>query len=110
MPRVPTFTEPDHRPPRERSLASERNIAAPVIGAVAGLAIGVVLDVVFVWFGSGSSPLTVLVVPIAATVLGLTMGMLLSVPERGFDAPEPDRRFRRQRRPSTTRFEPAERR
>jgi hypothetical protein len=111
MPRHPILIEYDHRPKRAASTGSERDITPAAIGAVAGLVVGVMLDLAFGWFGSGSSPLTVLLVPIAATVIGLTMGMLLSVPERGLDAPAPDRRpFPRHRRAPTSRFRPAERR
>jgi hypothetical protein len=105
MPRHPILIEYDHRPKRAPSTEGERDTTPAAIGAVAGLVVGVMLDLAFGWFGSGSSPLTVLLVPIAATVIGLTMGLLLSVPERGLDAPAPDRPFPRRRRASTTRFE-----
>jgi hypothetical protein len=110
MPRDPIFIEYDHRPKRAPSTGSERDITPAAVGAVAGLVVGAMLDLAFGWFGSGSSPLTVLLVPIAATVVGLTMGMLLSVPERGLDAPSPDRPLPRHRRAPTNRFRPAERR
>ena len=108
MSRDPRFIELDHHP---HPVESERVTAEPVIGVLAGLVIGIILDLMFARFGARSNPLSVLVVPVAAAVIGLTMGMLLSVAERShLDAPVRDRRLVRSGRASTTeRFDPAHR-
>src|SRR2546425_11449738 len=111
MPRDPRFIELDHHPRQGRPKAP-RVPARPVIGVLAGLAIGIILDLMFYRLGVRSNPPSVLAVPIAAAVIGLTMGMLLSVAGRSrLDAPVRDRRFVRSGRASTTkRFDPAHRR
>jgi hypothetical protein len=112
MSRDPRFTVLNDDPQQGPPIEGERVIAAPVIGVVAGLVIGVALDLVFAWFGGRSSPLSVAAMPIAAAVIGLTMGMLLSAAGRSrLDATVRDRPAVRSRRPSTTEhFHAAQRR
>jgi hypothetical protein len=94
-------------PPAE----TERVLTGPAFGAAIGLAIGIALDLLFDRFGGHSNPLAALAVPVAATVIGLTIGMLLSVAGRShLDAPVRDRRFLGRRRASTTEYvDPAKR-
>ena len=100
--------DPRQGPPAE----AERVLSEPAIGAIAGLVIGILVDLVFDRFGGGSNALSVLAVHAAAVVIGLVMGMLLSVAGRSrLDAPVRERRLLRQNRAGTTeRPEPIERR
>jgi hypothetical protein len=111
MSRDPRFIELDHHPQQGSPIERERVMTGPVIGVLAGLVIGIILDLMFDQFGARSNPLSVLAVPIAAAVIGLTMGMLLSVAAGSrLDAQVRDRRCVRPRRASTTeRFDPAHR-
>jgi hypothetical protein len=105
MSRDPRFIELDDHPQEGPPAETERVLTGPAVGAAIGLAIGIALDLAFDRFGNRSNPLAVLAVPIAATVIGLTMGMLLSVAGRSrLDAPVRDRRFLRRRRASTTEY------
>jgi len=84
----------DDHPRQSRRADRERVATEPVLGVLAGLAIGIVLDLMFDLLGARSNPLSVLAVPIAAAAIGLTMGMLLSAAERNsLDAPQRSRRI-----------------
>ena len=105
MSRDQRFNELDHHPPRRAPAEREPAIGRAAIGVAAGLVIGVMLDLLFYRLGARSNPLSVLAVPIAAAVIGLTMAMLLSATERNrLDAPV------RGRASTTERLRPAHRR
>jgi hypothetical protein len=110
MTRDPRFIELDDHPQQAPPTERERVITGPAIGVLAGLVVGIILDLMFDQFGARSNPLSVLAVPLAAAAIGLTMGMLLSAAERNsLDAPEQDRRIVQSGRASTERFDPAHR-
>ena len=100
------FVELDPHPERGPDGEERRIFAGPVIGAAAGLVVGIVVLIVVDRaniVGNASNPAAWFGLPALGTVIGFVLGMLLSVAGRSDeDAPVRDRRYLRRRRSATS--------
>ena len=98
--------ELEPHPERGPDNEERRIVAGPVIGAAAGLAIGIVVLVVVDRaniVGNASNPAAWFGLPALGAVIGFVLGLLLSVAGRSSeDAPLRDRRYLRRRRSATS--------
>jgi hypothetical protein len=94
--------DPEHGP---SPADSERVLVGPVTGAIAGFVVGLVILLVADragTVGDASNPATLFGLPLAGAVIGLMLGLLLSVVGRSTeDAPVRDRRYLHRRHAAT---------